>query len=83
MKRWWNDDALMWTERGHVLDRDGLRKMRAYPGDGFGNPLDAGLRVANLRDTSADGRAQQTNQDLVDDEWSEEIRIFRVGHQFE
>ena len=57
--------------------------MRAYPGDGFGNLLDSGLRIANLSDPAADGCAQQTNQDLVDDEWSEEMRIFRVGQQFE
>ena len=39
--------------------------------------------MSDLSDTVADGRAQQTNQDLVDDERSEEIRILGPGHQVE
>ena len=39
--------------------------------------------MSDLRDTAADRRAQQTNQDLVDDERSEQIRILRPGHQVE
>jgi hypothetical protein len=57
--------------------------MRATPGHRVGNPLHSGLRVSNLSDPSADGCAQQANQNLVDDQWPEEIGIFRVGHQFE
>jgi hypothetical protein len=57
--------------------------MRADPGDRFGNPLDPRLRVSDLRHTVADGRAQQTNEDLVDDERSEKIRILRLSHQVE
>ena len=39
--------------------------------------------VANLSDPAAEGRAQQTNQNLVDHERSEEIRILRPRHQVE
>ena len=39
--------------------------------------------MSDLRDTVANRRAQQTNQDLVDDERSEQIRILGPGHQVE
>ena len=57
--------------------------MLAYPGYGFGNPLDSGLRLPDLGDTTANRGAQQTNQNLVDDERSEEVRILCLGHQIE
>ena len=69
--------------RGHLLDRDGLREMRADPGHGFANPPHFRLRVPDLSDTRADRRAQQTNQDLVDDQRPEKIRILRMGHEIE
>jgi hypothetical protein len=83
LKRSWNDDALMWTEPAISSTVTGCAKMLAYPGHGFGNPLHSGLRLSDLGDTSANRRAQQTNQDLVDHERSEEVRILRPGHQIQ
>ena len=83
MKRWWNDDALMWTEAAISSTVTGCAKCARIQDDRFGNPLHAGLRLSDLGDTAADRRAQQTNQDLVDDERSEEVRILGLGHQFE
>ena len=57
--------------------------MRADPGHGFANPLHVRLRVPDLSDARADRRSQQTNQDLVDDQRPEKIRILRLGHQVE
>ena len=57
--------------------------MRAYPGHGARNPLHAGLRLTNLRDAASNRRAKQANQDLVDDERSEEVRVLRLCHQLE
>ena len=69
--------------RGHFLDGDRLREMRADPGHGFTNALHFRLRVPDLSDTRTDRRSQQTNQDLVDDQRPEKIRILRLGHQVE
>ena len=69
--------------RGHLLDRDGLREMRADPRHGFADPPHFRLRVPDLSDTRADRRSQQTNQDLVDDQRAEKIRILGMGHEIE
>ena len=49
-----NDDALIVNGRGHLLDRDWLREMRADPGDRVGHPLHARPDVSDLSDTVAD-----------------------------
>ena len=52
--------------------------MRAYPGHRCRNPLDARLRLPDLSHTVADRRAQQTNQNLVDDQGAEKVDILGV-----
>ena len=68
---------------GHLLDGDGLGEMFAYPGHGLGDPVHSGLRLSDLGDTSTNRTAQQTNQDLVDHQRSEEVRVCRPGHQIQ
>src|SRR5687767_8331317 len=57
--------------------------MRADPGDRFGHPRHSRFGVSDLSDTVADGRAQQTNQDFVDDERSEQVCVLRLSYQVE
>jgi hypothetical protein len=73
LNRWWNADALMCADAAISSNGDGLREMGAYPGHGFGNPVDSGLGFSDLGDTSTNWCPQQTNQDLVDNQRSEEI----------
>ena len=73
----------MWTEAAISSTVTGCAKCARIQGHGFGHPLHSRLRVPDLSDTAADRRAQQTNQDLVDDQRSEKIRILRPGHQVE
>jgi len=39
--------------------------------------------VSDLSDTIADGCSQEADQDLVDDERSEQFRIFGLSYQIE
>ena len=83
MKRWWNDDALMWTEAAISSTVTGCAKCARIQVTASAIRCTPDFGVSDLRDTAADRRAQQTNQDLVDDERSEEIRILGPGHQVE
>jgi hypothetical protein len=66
---------------GHLLDGNGLREMLADPGYGFGHTVYAGFGRSDLGDACANRRAKQPNQDFVDHERAEEVRILRPGHQ--
>lgn len=45
--------------------------------------MHAGFRFADLGDTSTNRREQQTNQNLIDHERSEEIRVLCPDHEIQ
>ena len=60
---------------GQVIERDGLREVLAHPRHGRGHATDARLLLADLRDTRAGRTEQQPDEDLVDDQRREELRL--------
>ena len=79
MKRWWNDDALMWTEAAISSTVTGCAKCARIQDTASAIRCTPDFGCSDLGDTRADRRAQQPNQDLVDDERSEEVGVLRVG----
>ena len=73
----------MWTDVAISSTVMGCAKCARIQETASANPLHFRLRVPDLRDTRADRRSQQTNQDLVDDQRPEKIRILRLSHQVE
>ena len=60
---------------GHLLDGDGLREISRIQATALADPVHSGLRLSDLGDTSTNRTAQQTDQDLVDHQRSEEIGV--------
>ncbi len=73
----------MCTEAAISSTVTGCAKCARIQRDRFGHSLHSRLCVADLRDPVADGGPQQSNQDLVDDQRSEKLRILRLRHQVE
>ena len=83
MKCWWNDEGLMWARSASDSMAIGCAKCCAHPRHGLGDALDARLRQANLGDAAADRTSQETNENLVDDERGEQLRVGGFRHQLD
>src|SRR6476661_5576503 len=57
--------------------------MRANPAHGLTDALNARLGLSDLRHSRPNRRTQQTDDDLVDDERPQHLRLFRIRHQVE
>ena len=73
----------MWTEAAISSTVTGCAKCARIQHDRLADSLDARLGLTDLRHPRTDRRTQQTDDDLVDDERPEHLRLFRVGHQVE
>ena len=66
-----------------LFDFHGLGEIGAQPRDGFRHAVHAGFRPADLGHPDPDGTAEQPDQDLLDDEGGEQLRLPGLRHQFE
>ena len=60
---------------GQGIDGYRLREVRAHPRHRLGDSLDARFLLADLRDARTDGAEQEANEDLVDDQGGEQLRV--------
>jgi len=66
---------------GQFFDFYGLGEIGAQPGYGFRDAVHTGIFKDDLGDTDTSGTAEQTDQDLIDDERSEQFGIIGLRHQ--
>jgi len=70
-------------KRGELLDVDALIVVRAQPRHRFRDALHARIGLPDRRDAAAHRTAQQADQELVDHERREELRIGLPRHELE
>ena len=75
MKCSWKEDTLMCTSSANSSTFIGCEKLLAQPGDGLCNSVHTGFGETHLSDANPDRAAQQPDQNLIDHQRGEELRI--------